>query len=138
MLPVPMMNILNGGKHADNNVDIQEFMIVPHGASSFKEALRMGSEVYHKLKDILKLQNLCTSVGDEGGFAPNLECAEEVIMLILKAIENAGYKAGEDISLALDVASSEIYDKNQESYFYETESRRYGEKMCIRDRCRYS
>lgn len=127
VLPVPMMNILNGGKHADNNVDIQEFMIVPHGASSFKEALRMGSEVYHKLKDILKLQNLCTSVGDEGGFAPNLECAEEAIMLILKAIENAGYKAGEDISLALDVASSEIYDKNQESYFYETESRRYGE-----------
>jgi len=127
LLPVPMFNILNGGKHADNNVDIQEFMIMPHGANSFKEALRMGSEVYHKLKDILKEKNLNTSVGDEGGFAPNLKCAEEAIMFILQAIENAGYKPDEEISLALDVASSEIYRKENDTYFYENEERRYGE-----------
>lgn len=108
-LPVPMMNILNGGKHADNNVDIQEFMIMPTNASSFKEALRMGTEVFHCLKKVLSEKGYNTSVGDEGGFAPNLNSNEEAIEVILMAIEKAGYKPGEDIYLALDVASSELY-----------------------------
>ncbi|MBZ4672189.1 phosphopyruvate hydratase [Deferribacterales bacterium Es71-Z0220] len=108
-LPAPMMNILNGGKHADNNVDIQEFMIMPLGASSFKEALRMGTETFHSLKKVLGEKGYSTSVGDEGGFAPNLKSNEEALEVILMAIEKAGYKAGEDIYLALDVASSEIY-----------------------------
>ncbi|MCC6489479.1 MAG: phosphopyruvate hydratase [Candidatus Hydrogenedentes bacterium] len=109
VLPVPMMNILNGGAHADNNVDIQEFMIMPAGAKSFKEALRMGTEVFHALKDVLKKQGLNTAVGDEGGFAPNLGSNVEAIEVILKAIKNAGYKAGKDIWLALDCASSEFF-----------------------------
>ncbi|GMV91163.1 MAG: enolase [Candidatus Hydrogenedentota bacterium] len=109
VLPVPMMNILNGGAHADNNVDIQEFMVMPAGAKSFKEALRMGTEVFHALKAVLKGQGLNTAVGDEGGFAPNLGSNVEAIEVILKAIKNAGFKAGKDIWLALDCASSEFY-----------------------------
>lgn len=108
-MPVPMMNILNGGAHADNNVDIQEFMIMPVGASSFKEALRMGAEVFHSLKVVLKEKGLTTAVGDEGGFAPNLGSNEEALQTIMTAIERAGYKLGEDIQLALDVASTEMY-----------------------------
>ena len=108
-LPVPMMNILNGGKHADNNVDIQEFMIMPVGASSFAEALRMSVEVYHSLKAVLKSNKLSTSIGDEGGFAPNLKSNEEAIQVIIAAIEKAGYTPGEQIAIALDPAASEIY-----------------------------
>ena len=108
-LPVPMMNIINGGKHADNNVDIQEFMILPVGAPSFKEALRMGAEVFHNLKAVLKDKGLNTAVGDEGGFAPNLGSNEEAITTILAAIERAGYKPGEDIFLGMDMASTEFY-----------------------------
>lgn len=110
VLPVPMMNILNGGSHADNNVDLQEFMIMPVGAKSFSEALRMCSEVYHVLKAILKSKGLSTGVGDEGGFAPNLSSNEDAIKVIMEAIEKAGYKAGEDIFIALDPASSEFYE----------------------------
>lgn len=109
VLPVPMMNILNGGAHADNNVDIQEFMVMPAGAKSFKEALRMGAEVFHTLKDVLKKKGLNTAVGDEGGFAPNLGSNVEAIEVILTAIKNAGYKAGKDIWIALDCAASEFY-----------------------------
>lgn len=108
-LPVPMMNILNGGAHADNNVDIQEFMVMPVGAESFKEALRMGAEVFHNLKAVLKEKGLNTAVGDEGGFAPNLGSNEEAIQTILEAIEKAGYEPGKDIMIALDVASTEVY-----------------------------
>ena len=109
-LPVPMMNILNGGEHADNNVDIQEFMIMPVGAKSFAGALRMNSEIYHTLKALLKEKGLSTSLGDEGGFAPNLSRNEEAIEVILEAVTRAGYKPGEDIVIALDVASSEFYE----------------------------
>ncbi|MCC6452788.1 MAG: phosphopyruvate hydratase [Acidobacteria bacterium] len=108
-LPVPMMNILNGGAHADNNVDFQEFMIVPVGAPSFSEALRFGAEIFHNLKGVLKGRGLSTGVGDEGGFAPNLSSNEEAIETILQAIEKAGYKAGDDVMLALDPAASEFY-----------------------------
>ncbi len=108
-MPVPMMNILNGGVHADNNVDIQEFMIMPIGAPTFKEALRYGTEIYHQLKVVLSAEKLSTSVGDEGGFAPNLKSNEEAIQLILMAIEKAGYKVGDEIVLALDCAASEFY-----------------------------
>jgi len=108
-LPLPMMNILNGGAHADNNVDIQEFMIMPAGAPSFKEALRMGAEIFHALKAVLKSKGYNTAVGDEGGFAPNLKSNEEALQVIVEAIEKAGYKPGEDILLALDVASSELF-----------------------------
>ena len=113
MLPVPMMNILNGGKHADNNLDFQEFMIVPAGAKSFSEALRMGAEVFHSLKNVFHKKGLNTSVGDEGGFAPNLKSIDEAFDSILAAIEGAGYKAGKDIFLALDSASSEMYEKGK-------------------------
>ncbi|WP_339254215.1 phosphopyruvate hydratase [Sporosarcina sp. FSL W8-0480] len=116
-LPVPMMNILNGGEHADNNVDIQEFMIMPVGAESFRHGLRMGTEIFHSLKDVLKSKGLNTAVGDEGGFAPNLASNEEALSTIMEAIENAGYKAGEEILLAMDVASSEFYDKEKNTYF---------------------
>lgn len=109
VLPVPMMNILNGGAHADNNVDLQEFMVMPLGAKTFREALRMGAEVFHALRSVLKDKGMNTSVGDEGGFAPNLSSNTEAIEVILKAIKNAGYKAGKDIWLALDPASSEFY-----------------------------
>ncbi len=109
ILPIPMMNILNGGQHADNNVDLQEFMVMPIGASSFKEALRMGTEVFHNLKKILHSKKLSTAVGDEGGFAPDLKSNEEAINVILDAIRTAGYKSGKEISIALDPASSEFY-----------------------------
>lgn len=112
VLPVPLLNILNGGAHAQNNIDIQEFMIVPLGFTSFREALRAGCEIYHKLKDILHDSGLATTVGDEGGFAPNLQSLEQAFVYILEAIEQAGYTAGEDIFLALDVAASEFY-RNQ-------------------------
>ncbi len=112
-LPVPMMNILNGGEHADNNVDIQEFMIMPVGAEDFAEALRMGAEIFHNLQAVLKAKGLSTAVGDEGGFAPNLASNEEAIITILEAIERAGYKAGEDIFIALDVAATELYRDNK-------------------------
>ena len=108
-LPVPMMNIINGGSHADNSVDIQEFMVMPVGASSFKEALRCGAEIFHALRGVLNGRGMNTNVGDEGGFAPNLSSNEEAIETILIAIEKAGYEAGKDVYLALDVASSEFY-----------------------------
>ncbi|OLO38164.1 phosphopyruvate hydratase [Alkalihalophilus pseudofirmus] len=108
-LPVPMMNILNGGEHADNNVDIQEFMVMPIGAETFKDGLRMGTEIFHNLKSVLKGKGLNTAVGDEGGFAPNLSSNEEALQTILEAIEKAGYKPGEEVVLALDVAASELY-----------------------------
>ncbi|GAA0446361.1 phosphopyruvate hydratase [Lentibacillus halophilus] len=109
-LPVPMMNILNGGEHADNNVDIQEFMIMPVAAPTFKEALRTGAEIFHSLKKVLKSKGYSTGVGDEGGFAPNLESNEEALGTIVEAIETAGYKPGDDVKLAMDVAASEIYE----------------------------
>ena len=115
-LPVPMMNILNGGKHADNTVDFQEFMIMPVGAKSFAEALRMGAETFHALSSVLKSKGLNTSVGDEGGFAPNLKSNEEAIEVILEAINKTGYKIGDDIALALDVASSEMFLKDKKLY----------------------
>jgi enolase len=115
-LPTPMMNIINGGSHADNNVDFQEFMIMPVGAPTFREALRMGAEVFHALKSVLSGMGLNTAVGDEGGFAPNLKSNEEAITVILEAIEKAGYKPGEDVYLAMDVASSEFYDKSTGKY----------------------
>lgn len=108
-LPVPMMNILNGGKHADNNVDVQEFMVLPVGAESFAEALRMGAEIYHNLKKVLAGRKLATAVGDEGGFAPNLASNEEALKVIIEAIEKAGYKPGEQVMLGLDVAATELF-----------------------------
>ena len=115
-LPVPMMNILNGGSHADNNVDIQEFMVMPVSAKSFAEAVRMGAEIYHALKSVLKSKGLATGVGDEGGFAPNLASNEDAIKVILEAVEKAGYKPGEDIRLAIDAAASEFYNKEKGVY----------------------
>ena len=112
-LPVPMMNILNGGAHADNNVDIQEFMILPVGAKSFSDALRIGTEIFHHLKTVLKKRNYNTAVGDEGGFAPDLKSNEEAIEVLLEGIKSAGYKAGKDILLALDVAASELYSNKK-------------------------
>ncbi len=116
MLPIPMMNILNGGSHADNSVDFQEFMIMPVGAESFSEALRMGSEIFHKLKEVLKKANYSTNVGDEGGFAPNLKSNEEALQVIIKAIELAKYKPGVDVFIALDPASSEYFDAKGNVY----------------------
>src|SRR5699024_10425505 len=116
VIPVPMMNILNGGEHADNNVDIQEFMIMPIGAKDFREALRMGAEIFHSLSKELKSKGLNTAVGDEGGFAPDLSSNEEALATIVQAIENAGYKPGEELVLALDVAATEIYDKERKVY----------------------
>ena len=124
-LPVPMMNILNGGSHADNKIDIQEFMIMPFGASSFSHALRMGTEVFHTLKQVLSEKGLSTNVGDEGGFAPNLSSNEEAIQVVLEAIEKAGYIPGEDIWIALDAASSEFYDKESKQYIFQST----GDKM---------
>ncbi|EKN67749.1 phosphopyruvate hydratase [Schinkia azotoformans] len=115
-LPVPMMNIINGGAHADNNVDIQEFMIMPVGAENFREALRMGAEIFHSLKAVLKAKGLNTAVGDEGGFAPNLGSNEEALQTIIEAIEKAGYKPGEQVRLAMDAASSEFYSKEDGKY----------------------
>ncbi|MDZ7339125.1 MAG: phosphopyruvate hydratase [candidate division KSB1 bacterium] len=122
-LPVPMMNVINGGKHADNNVDLQEFMIVPAGAPSFAEAYRMGAEIYHALKDVLKKKKLNTAVGDEGGFAPNLRSNEEALQVIMEAIEKAGYKAGEQVFIALDPAATSFYDPGKKAYVLASENR---------------
>ena len=116
ILPTPMMNILNGGSHADNTVDIQEFMIMPVGADNFREGLRMGAEIFHELKAVLKEKGMNTAVGDEGGFAPNLATNEDAIRAILEAVERAGYEAGKDIKIALDVAASEFYDSERDNY----------------------
>lgn len=124
-LPIPMMNILNGGSHADNSIDFQEFMIMPVGADSFSESLRMGTEVFHHLKNVLKEKKYSTNVGDEGGFAPNLKSNEEAIEFVLKAIEKAGYKPGEDIYIAIDAASSEFYDgKNNVYHFHKSDGKK--------------
>jgi len=123
LLPVPMMNILNGGAHADNSVDFQEFMIAPYGATNFTEALRMGAEVFHTLKGVLKKKGYSTAVGDEGGFAPNLKSNEEALEVILEAIGQAGYRAGRDIGLALDPAASEFYDPGKGKYVFKKSDR---------------
>ncbi len=138
ILPVPMMNILNGGVHASNSVDIQEFMIMPIGAPSFSEALRCGAEVYHSLKSVLKRHGLSTSIGDEGGFAPDLNSDAQAIEFILEAVERAGYKSGRDVFLALDAAASEWYRSEYDDYmlpkqqkiFSKTELMSYWEKLC--------
>ncbi len=122
-LPVPMMNILNGGKHADNNVDLQEFMIMPMNALSFREALRMGSEVFHTLKKVLKEKGYNTAVGDEGGFAPDLKSNEEALQVIVQAIEKAGYQPGEDVFLSLDPAASEFFDAEKNRYILASENK---------------
>jgi len=118
VLPVPMMNILNGGSHADNSVDVQEFMVAPYGAPSFAEALRMGAEVFHTLKKVLKKKGYSTAVGDEGGFAPNLKSNDEALEVILEAISQSGYRAGVDIGLALDPAASEFFDSKKTKYIF--------------------
>ncbi|MCO5260526.1 MAG: phosphopyruvate hydratase [Crocinitomicaceae bacterium] len=127
-LPVPMMNILNGGSHADNKIDIQEFMVMPFGASSFSEGLRWGTEIFHNLKNVLKEKGMSTNVGDEGGFAPNLGSNEEAIQVVLEAISRAGYKPGEDVWIALDAASSEFY-KDGKYHFESTGETRTSEEM---------
>ena len=131
-LPCPMMNVINGGEHADNSLDIQEFMIRPIGAPSFKEALRWGAEIFHTLKSLLKEAGHETSVGDEGGFAPNLSSDEEALNLLVQAIEKAGYKPGEQVSLALDLAASEFYDKKKKLYF-EKKNKLLGKPYKTRD-----
>lgn len=118
LLPIPMMNILNGGAHADNGIDFQEFMIMPVGAESFSEGLRMGTEIFHHLKAVLKSQKLATNVGDEGGFAPDFKSNEDAIKAVMQAIEKAGYKPGEDIYIAMDAASSEFYDAKEKVYHF--------------------
>ncbi|MGE0090094.1 MAG: phosphopyruvate hydratase [Bacteroidales bacterium] len=120
LLPVPCMNIINGGKHADNNVDFQEFMIAPHGAKTFAESLRMGIEVFHSLKDVLKKKGYSTGVGDEGGFAPDLKSNDEAVEVILEAITKAGYKAGKEVSICLDPAASELWEKGKYKMFKST------------------
>jgi len=131
VLPIPMMNIINGGAHADNSVDLQEFMIAPYGANSFSDAFRMGVEVFHSLKTVLKKRSYSTSVGDEGGFAPNLKSNEEAIEVILEAIVKAGYKPGKQVALALDCAASEFYDKSKKKYVFKKsdKSERTSEEM---------
>jgi enolase len=129
LLPTPMMNILNGGRHADNNVDIQEFMIMPVKAASFSEALRMGTETYHALKGVLKAKGLSTSIGDEGGFAPSLSSNEQALDVILEAIEKAGYKAGEEIVLALDVAASEMVKDGSYVMYKSTQEKKSADQM---------
>ena len=131
-LPVPMMNILNGGKHAENTVDFQEFMIMPIQAGSFSEGLRICSEVYHTLKRLLKEKDLSTGVGDEGGFAPDLKDAREVLTYLMDAVKEAGYKPGEDICFAMDVAASELYQEDTGMYYFPGESKMRGEKI-LRD-----
>lgn len=123
VLPVPMMNVINGGAHADNSVDPQEFMIVPIGGRNFSEALRMGAETFHTLKSVLKKRGYSTAVGDEGGFAPNLKSNEEALDVLMEAIENAGYKPGEQIAIALDPAASEFYDKDRRKYIFKKSDR---------------
>ncbi len=130
-LPVPMMNILNGGQHADNNVDIQEFMIMPVGACCFKEALRMGAEIFHSLKSVLKAKGLNTSVGDEGGFAPNLSSNEEALATIVEAIEKAGYVPGKDVMLAIDVAATDLYNPETKIYTLEGEGRKFTQSEMV-------
>ena len=129
VMPVPMMNILNGGKHADNTVDLQEFMIMPVGAPNFKEALRMCSEVYHNLKKVLKSKGLSTAVGDEGGFAPDLATSNEVIEQIIEAIKKANYEPGKDIKIAIDAASSELYNHEDKKYYFKGESKMKGQEI---------
>lgn len=129
VLPVPCLNVINGGRHADNTIDFQEFKIVPHNASSFADAIRMGEEVFHTLKARLHERGLSTGVGDEGGFAPNLRTNEEAIELILSAIETAGYRAGQDVSLALDPATSEMWHNGRYRFFKSNQSERTGEAM---------
>ncbi|PWL23954.1 MAG: phosphopyruvate hydratase [Fluviicola sp. XM-24bin1] len=119
-MPVPMMNILNGGSHADNKIDIQEFMVMPFGADSFTQGLQWGTEIFHHLKSVLKEQGMSTNVGDEGGFAPNLGSNEEAIQVVMQAIEKAGFKSGEDVYIALDAASSEFYDEDKGMYIFES------------------
>ncbi len=128
-LPVPLMNVINGGAHADNNLDLQEFMIVPVGARTFADALRMAAEVFHTLKSLLKKKGLSTAVGDEGGFAPSLGSNEEALVLIVQAIETAGYKAGKDVALALDPAASEFYENGRYVMKGETQAQRSSEDM---------
>jgi enolase len=123
LLPVPHMNVINGGAHADNNLDIQEFMIVPHGAASFSEALRMGAETYQALKQVLHSSGLSTTVGDEGGFAPNLERNEDALQILVRAIEEAGYEPGSEVALALDIAASEL--ARDSGYYLESEGRQF-------------
>ncbi|QUI24125.1 phosphopyruvate hydratase [Vallitalea pronyensis] len=129
VMPVPMMNILNGGEHADNTVDIQEFMIMPVGASCFSEALRMCAEVYHNLKKVLHEKELSTGIGDEGGFAPDLASSEEAIQVIMDAVERAGYRPGEDIRIAIDAAASELYNEETGNYHFPGESKMKGEEV---------
>lgn len=133
-LPVPMMNILNGGSHADNSIDFQEFMVMPIGASSFSEALHMGATVFHTLKKVLHDKGMSTNVGDEGGFAPNLKSNEEAIEVVLKAIEQAGYKPGKDICIALDPAASEFYDSKTKLYHFKKSS---GKKLKSQEMAEY-
>ena len=128
-MPVPMMNIMNGGKHADNTIDIQEFMIMPIGACCFREGLRMCAEIYHALKKILKREGLSTAVGDEGGFAPNLPDAKAALAYMSKAIREAGYRPGEDVCFALDVAATELYDKKFQKYVFEGEGQMQGKNV---------
>ena len=123
-LPVPMMNIINGGVHADNNVDLQEFMVMPVGGATFKESLRMGAEVFHALKSVLHGKKLNTAVGDEGGFAPDLKSNEEALQVIIEAIKKAGYHPGKDIFIALDAASASFYQKNKKIYQLEAEAQK--------------
>ena len=132
-MPVPMMNILNGGSHADNKIDIQEFMVMPFGAESFSHALRMGTEIFHHLKDVLKSKGMSTNVGDEGGFAPNLGSNEEGIEVVLKAIEKAGYTPGKDVWIALDAASSEFHNAETGKYTFEST----GDVLSSSDLCDY-
>jgi|SRR5690606_3214101 enolase len=133
-LPVPMMNILNGGSHADNSIDFQEFMVMPVKAESFSQALRMGTEVFHHLKSVLKSNGLSTNVGDEGGFAPNIKSNHEAIEIVLQAIEKAGYKPGEDIFIAMDAASSEFYDEETGLYHFKKST---GDKLTSADMVSY-
>ncbi|MBN1969223.1 MAG: phosphopyruvate hydratase [Candidatus Delongbacteria bacterium] len=130
-LPAPMMNILNGGSHADNNVDFQEFMVMPVGAESFSQALRMGAEVFHNLKAVLKAKKYNTAVGDEGGFAPDLKSNEEALELIVEAIEKAGYSPGKDIVITLDPASSEFYDKKTGKYMLDSEGKKLTSRQMV-------
>ncbi|HMR45749.1 MAG TPA: phosphopyruvate hydratase [Bacteroidia bacterium] len=134
ILPVPMMNILNGGSHADNSIDFQEFMIMPVGADSFSESLRMGVEIFHNLKNVLKLKKYSTNVGDEGGFAPDIKSNEEAILTVIEAIEKAGYKPGDDVMIAMDAAASEFYDAENKVYHFKKSS---GEKLTSSEMVNY-
>jgi enolase len=130
-LPIPMMNILNGGQHADNKIDIQEFMVMPVGAGSFAEALQMGAEIFHNLKAVLKSRGQSTNVGDEGGFAPNLDSNEQAIEVVIEAIDKAGYKAGDDVCIALDAAASEFYNKEKKIYQFESTGKDYSSSELV-------